>query len=342
MKHNIDPLIGQKSLFYEFVFEQDNLGSTRLEVERLRGLLQIMYGTFKTSMTAMRERLLHIKDDSATNRHAVESQFEKIAETWDKIKDETANREREVINRLTVDHELELNDIKKYLTAKDDEIESFKSERDIALAANARLAEAREAERIRHEEQFEALNVRIAELELAAISAAAEQKRAVNEAKEKLIREHKTEIESLRSRFKLMTTMERSPSDTSLEKIERPDCLDIVHVQMPANSRFSSLGASSPKSPTRGTDMYRQILADKEQQLDELRNREKVLSAENQQHKETIQQLADSDESATQLAALRSQLEAVHTEKLRVEKELAEERAKRTNMEKSVAVEKST
>lgn len=320
------------------------MGSTRLEVERLRGILQIMYGTFKASMTAMRERLRHIKDDSATYRHAAESQFEKIAETWDKIKDETANREREVINRLTVDHELELNDIKKYLTAKDDEIENFKSERDIALAANARLTETREAERIRHEEQFEALNVRIAELELSAISAAAEQKRAVNEAREKLIREHKTEIESLRSRFKLMTTMERSPSDTSLEQIERPDCLDIVHVQMPANanSRFSSLGASSPRSPTRGSDMYRQILADKEQQLDELRNREKVLSAENQQHKETIQQLADSDESAKQLAALQSQLEALHTEKLRVEKELADERAKRTTMEKSVAVEKPT
>lgn len=320
------------------------MGSTRLEVERLRGLLQIMYGTFKTSMTAMRERLRHIKNDSAIDRHAVESQFEKIAETWDKIKDETANREREVINRLTVDHELELNDIKKYLTARDDEIENYKSERDIALAANARMVEVQEAERIRQTVEITALNTRIAELELAAVSAAAEQKRAVNEAKEKLIREHKTEIESLRSRFKLMTTMDRSPSDTSLEKIERPDCLDIVHVQMPAiaTSRYSSLGASSPRSPTRGTDMYRQILADKEQQLDELRTREKILSDENQQHKETIQHLADSDDSAKKLAALQSQLDAMHTEKLRVEKELAEERAKRTIMEKSVAVERST
>lgn len=295
-------------------------------------------------MTAMRERLRHIKDDSAIDRHAVESQFEKIAETWDKIKDETANREREVIHRLTVDHELELNDIKKYLTSRDDEIEKLKSKLDIALAENTRLVEVQEAERNRQAKQLETLNVRIAELELAALSAAAEQKRAVNEAKEKLIRENKTDIESLRSRFKLMTTIERSPSDTSLEKIERPDCLDIVHVQMPAtaNSRFSSLGASSPRSPTRGTDMYRQILADKEQQLDELRSREQVLTAENQQHKETIQQLADSDESAKQLAALQSQLDALHAEKLKVEKELTEERAKRTNMEKSVAVEKPT
>lgn len=53
---------------------------------------------------------------------------------------------------------------------------------------------------------------------------AAEQEKvsAVAQAREQLIHEHKTELESLRCRFKLMTSMERSPSDSSLEKIERP------------------------------------------------------------------------------------------------------------------------
>lgn len=65
---------------------------------------------------------------------------------------------------------------------------------------------------------------------------AAEQQKvaAVAQAREQLIHEHKTELESLRCRFKLMTSMERSPSDSSLEKIERPtssasvaSCLDV-------------------------------------------------------------------------------------------------------------------
>ena len=52
---------------------------------------------------------------------------------------------------------------------------------------------------------------------------------AVKEMKEKLRHEYKNEMESLRCKFKLMTSMERSPSDTSLEKIERPDIIDIAY-----------------------------------------------------------------------------------------------------------------
>lgn len=52
--------------------------------------------------------------------------------------------------------------------------------------------------------------------------AEADKQRALKELSERLTHSYKTELEGLRSRFRLMatTSMERSPSDSSLEKIE--------------------------------------------------------------------------------------------------------------------------
>lgn len=314
----------------------------------MRGILQLMHTLFVQSMTAMRERLRTIKDDSLSNRAAVERHFEMVAETWDQMKDAAHKHDREVINRLTVDHELELNDIKKYLSAKDEEIDTIRSEVTAATERVDAIKADAELQRQEATATIADLQKRIVELEKQAAASVAERLRAVTEIRENMLRDHKTEIESLRSRFKLMTNMDRSPSDTSLERVERPDCLDIqhdlVHIQMPVGSaaanRFSSLGASSPRSPSKGQDMYRQILADKEQQLDELRERERMLAAENRQHKETIQQLAESDDMERQLTELRGSLDRVQMERGKLEKELSAERAKRVEMETSVAVDK--
>jgi RB1-inducible coiled-coil protein 1 len=52
--------------------------------------------------------------------------------------------------------------------------------------------------------------------------AEADKQRALKELSDRLTHSYKTELEGLRSRFRLMatTSMERSPSDSSLEKIE--------------------------------------------------------------------------------------------------------------------------
>lgn len=63
---------------------------------------------------------------------------------------------------------------------------------------------------------------RIQELEENLATAHSDQERIVKETTDKFQMEYKTELETIRSRFKLMaaSTMERSPSDSSLEKIE--------------------------------------------------------------------------------------------------------------------------
>ncbi|XP_032666874.1 RB1-inducible coiled-coil protein 1 isoform X2 [Odontomachus brunneus] len=72
---------------------------------------------------------------------------------------------------------------------------------------------------------------RIEELEKDLATARSDQERMVQEATDKFQLEYKTELETLRSRFKLMaaSTMERSPSDCSLEKIERADVIELAN-----------------------------------------------------------------------------------------------------------------
>lgn len=57
----------------------------------------------------------------------------------------------------------------------------------------------------------------------------------VKDQREQLAKEHKQEMEGLRARFRLAFNtaqgMERSPSDSSLEKIERPDSADPSHTE---------------------------------------------------------------------------------------------------------------
>lgn len=72
---------------------------------------------------------------------------------------------------------------------------------------------------------------RIQELEEKLAMVQVEHQKAIKEKTEKLQHECKTQLETIRSRFKLMaaSTMERSPSDSSLEKIERIDMIEIVN-----------------------------------------------------------------------------------------------------------------
>lgn len=303
-------------------------------MERLRGLLHAMHDVCRNAVGLLRDQLENIKKDSDSGKQSLEHQFEKIAESWDKIKDETQNREREAINRLTVDHELELNDIKKYLNTKIEEIDALTSEK-LQLAE---MHKSLVAEHQQHKEQvkqtLDDMANRIADMESQATQMLADKQKAVNEIRDKLNREHKTEIESLRCRFKLMTNMDRSPSDTSLEKIERPDAIEI-HGSIP---KFS-FGASSPRSPTSGQDMFKRILDEKERQLDTMRERLDVVLRENLRYKGTIQNLADSDDTGKQISMMRVQMDAMQLERQKLENELSAERSKR-DMEASVTVDR--
>lgn len=334
---------------------QENLGTTRLEVEKLKTILRTVYQLSQSSISFLREQLSAVRTESASNRAEFRSKLEAINRAWAAIQEEARNRERETIQQLTVDHELEMNDLRKSIHQKDDEMQSLRSDNSMIKASHIETVSKYESEKRELNVTVDEMKEVVRKLEQRLADVEVDRKKAIQEAVEQLEHKHKTEIESLRCRYKLMTSMDRSPSDTSLEKIEKPDMIDIAsHEQLLAQARedfnrekeraiktaieeerqrweSSTVTikpqpqqrsmASSPGTPTGSHDIYKRILEEKERQLDELRDKESVLIRENQRYKETIQSLTDPELGSNQLN-LKEQLEALEREKQQLSREL--------------------
>ncbi|XP_017874895.1 PREDICTED: RB1-inducible coiled-coil protein 1 isoform X1 [Drosophila arizonae] len=197
------------------------------------------------------------------------------------------------------------------------------------------------------------------------LSAEEDKVRAVAQAREQLIHEHKTELESLRCRFKLMTSMERSPSDSSLEKLERPTSsasvvsLDVE--QLLAQQRQDliaqreravseaieaeralwqqrELRSQNSESVMANVSILKDVLEDKERQLDMLREQNRLLTEESYQLKTRLEMLTNEDGNSW----LKEKIDYLSRDKCRLEEELNLERSKRIEMESSVAALRSS
>lgn len=310
------------------------------------------------SLHLLRQQLSDVKTTTQTERDCLRHQLQELTQTWSRIDEESKLHEREIIQRLTLDHELELNDIKKVLFNKDAEIETLRHENTDINEVLTEKQKLIDNENTSNEERKN----RIKTLENTIEQSIKEREKAVNEMRERLVHAHRTEIESLRCRFKLMTSMDNSPTtDSSLEKLERPNLIELVNhesilLQTKEDLKAEKAAAvriavdrerlrletqffssSSPKSPTSsGQDMYRRILDEKERQIDNLRERETMLAKENMKLKETIQAVADSEPAGDDISVIKMQLENMCRDKQKLLQDLESEKNKRIDMEKSV------
>lgn len=290
---------------------QENAGTAQLEIERLKSLLVAMAQLSRDSIELLREQLRGVKDNVNCDKKDLAAEFQRIDTMWTNLKEQNATNEREIINRLTVDHELELNDVRKLLGIKADEVAELKIENSKLLEKLANSELETETSKTRSSSEIDGLKARIAQLEEQLNNHDTEKTKAVNEIKDRLIREHKTEIESLRCRYKLMKNVDRTPSDTSLERIERPD-----------------LQASSPTS---SQSLYRRILDEKERQLDAANSQLDVFSKENDALKRTIQNLTEGDQLES-MDQMKVQIDALQKEKLKLRQKLHHERSRKIDL----------
>lgn len=353
--------LSEKATEMEVVLKQDaemitddNIANG-LEIDRLKKLIVLMNQASQESIKLMRSQISTIKEDATNEKHAIQSELDNLLRSWDELKSETKNHERELVQRLTVDHELEMNDLRQSLYVKDDEINTLKSEKTLLEIGIENAEEKLKDEKSKIEITVQELELKVRELERKISQQSTEREAAVKEIKEKLMSDHRNEIESLRCKFKLMTSMERSPSDTSLEKIERLDIIDIasheaIINQMKENfelqisvavknalekAKFNELTVqqSSPgKSPRESQEIFRRILDEKDRQLDQMRDREQYLMKETMRLKETIQSLTDIELNESQVSLFKEKLEAVQNEKNKLEKDLEKEKSKRSKL----------
>ncbi|XP_053694143.1 RB1-inducible coiled-coil protein 1 isoform X2 [Sabethes cyaneus] len=334
---------------------EENLGATRIEVERLKVLLRDVCQLSQSSIVVLREQLSALRSENAAHQTEFKVQLEAINRSWVDIQKAARNQERETVQQLTVDHELEMNDLRKSIHQKDDEIQSLRSDNSTMKANLIETVSKYESEKKELTDKIEEMKEVVCKLEKQLADVSVDRKKAIQEAIEQLEHKHKTDIESLRCRYKLMTSMDRSPSDTSLEKIEKPDMIDIAsHEQLLSqvredfnrekeraikiaieeerqrwelSSQQKSLAqpqrsiGSSPGTPTSSQDVFKRILEEKERQLDEMRDKESHLIKENQRYRETIQSLTDPELCSNQID-FKKQIELLEREKLQLTRDL--------------------
>lgn len=336
---------------FHFEFLQENLASTRLEVDRLKQLLVLMHQASNESLTLLKQQMHTLKDNTSRGKRDFQIEMDQLLNYLEILNIEKRNNERELVQRLTVDHELEMNDLKTSLYVKDDEIQTLKSELQLMELANNVINEKFNKEKEMWEKRHQELVAKVKDLEKKLSHNVSEREMAVKKIKDEMKSENKNEIESLRCKFKLMTSMERSPSEMSLEKIER-DVIDISnHEQIVSQmkedfeadkekavrmavERIKMLMETSSGSPSKSLNQetFRRILDEKDRQLDQMRERAEVLSKSNIRFQETIRSLTDVEINDSQMIECRDKLELVQKEKVRLERELDKERSKRVKL----------
>jgi RB1-inducible coiled-coil protein 1 len=302
-----------------------------LEVDRLKQLLIAMSRISRESVALLKQQILDLKACAMNESQMMKTQIDQIVKAYDDLKTETHNHERELIQRLTVDHELEMNDLSKKLYSKDDEIFTLKSEKEKCELEKSELQQ------------------RVEELEKKFLQQTHEKEAALKALKD----DHRNEIESLRCKFKLMTSSKTSPSESSLDRIDTIDISQHQTIIDDLKSKFEedmekavkeaiektrlsesskwSLTASMPhanspgKSPKDNQDILKRLLDERTRQLDEMREHVEMLKKESDRLKSVIQSITDESE----VTEYKDKLEELMHEKTKIERELEKEKTKR-------------
>lgn len=188
-----------------------------MESEKLRNLMSQMATLASEAITQLKDELNDLKDQLTTEKRYIDSHCCDVTEIWERLIKTSEIKEREALQRLTVDHELEQSDLKKVIQGRNEEIQSLRAENQCLERS---LIKNREDNRIQKEEYERLLQQNRINIEELKKRYEDEKERLVKETKDELQKKYKDEMDSLRSRFKLMSVKDRSPSDSSLEKIE--------------------------------------------------------------------------------------------------------------------------
>lgn len=383
-------------------------------------MMKAMKAVVHEALRSVRKELAVLRDRSSEGAAGLSKTTDQVREALSLYARECDRRLREREQELTVDHELEMADVKKMIENREEEICTLKRsviEKESELAEHERListmrqkleseqTEMRDLQTRLHQQLEEALEQaraekesavknanderfleiasltnsvtqcqkRIQELEKSLDTARSDQKKMVKEATEKLQMEYKSELQSIRSRFKLMTassTMESSPSD-STDKIEvssrnfilfflsfllllipllllfqRPDFIELAgHV-------LSTASQDAMKQEKRSIEDERtdcvaklvhdlrlatQVIEEKDREMEMFRRREVALTDECKRYKSTIRRLTESENFKGEPGLHKESSD----EQLEMSQSSLEEVAKNLETEKDLEVEVS-
>lgn len=293
----------------------------------------------RQELQLLRNELLELKNQVTVEKSEIVPNYEALSSSLQTLTYERNNHEQEIIQRLTTEHETEISYYKLSQEKKDEELKSLRTELSYLETAINHSDEETRALKEELVQVSQKYKEQIADLECRIEAAVVERDKIGKEVTERLTREHRTEIDNIRSRFRLMT-MERSPSDTSLERIERLDPKDEstlrqMKEQLEKQSKLEveeavtqeaqkwqkKLEEMQNKYEMMIQDVARRISEEKDKQIDVLREREANLNLECIKYKSTIQQLAECD-TQSEINELLQKVELLEKENTLLQSEL--------------------
>lgn len=170
-----------------------------------------------------------------------------------------------------------------------------------------------------------------------------ERDRCIKETTDLLARDHKVEMENLRARFKLVTTpaeVDRGDAEALKQKYEL-EKQKLISIEAEKWQKILDENIERMKREYNSerdaliSDVGKRISEEKDKQIEFLREREANLTLEVNKHKNTIQQLVQSESENGNSSQLRDKIDTLEQEKCQLEAELSMERSKRLNIQTS-------
>lgn len=244
-----------------------------MESEKLRNLISQMAVLAREAIRQLSEELCELKNKICEEKSLIMSHSSGILENWDKMVQSTEIRERETLQRLTVDHELEQSDLKKLIQGRNEEIQSLRAENQCLERSLIKYREESRLQKDEYERLLHQSKERHEELQKEVENFEVMKEKALRDCREELQKEYKAELESMRSRFKLMSLMERSPSDSSLEKIDH-NVIDLVNHNAVVEQLKRDFAADKDKAVNEAVDKERKIWESRlEQEIEQMKIR---------------------------------------------------------------------
>ncbi|XP_066593951.1 RB1-inducible coiled-coil protein 1 isoform X1 [Prorops nasuta] len=336
---------------------QENLSSAREEVERLQSILKTMKTVVYEALISLREELAVLKDRSNEDRSGLSEIIERVGQALSLYSNECDRCLQEKEHELSVDHQREMKDMKTLLLNRENEMNAMKrslDEKDVKLSEyeltitslgyrlDNTVSEMEELEQQMRDvhKQNQKLSEEVRGLSSKLISSknkidflednVAEYQRNHNklvmeaadkmamEATARLQQEYKTELETLRRKFKLMTasTLEKSPGDFPFEQtVERSSNVADASKQETFLAKLMwEMNEEKTEAVRRAVEEERQkwsekmeaemsrvmrLVGDKEVQVEECIVRETTLLEECERYKKSIKEFMEHSEDLT-------------------------------------------
>ncbi|KAL1494677.1 hypothetical protein ABEB36_010242 [Hypothenemus hampei] len=298
---------------------EDNLQISKSEHDQLKTTFLNLSALTKSATKDLRTDLDNFKEQFTNDSRWFSKQYVDLGSSWTTLLLEVEKNEKEICEIMKKENNdiqnRYLNDIMK----KDNDLTQLQQDK---LIMEDRIKETCKQLNLLEEKlskQNEISTKKVEDLLQQLHEKDLEKEKCLKELSENLKLEHRAELDNIKSRFKLMT-MEKSPSLTSLEKEKSSDFSSLpshtsLLVQMTENfeldkeravaeerQHWEQLFEERMKEMQQkfeldkvlwSQDLAKQLLEDKEKQIDILREREKNLTLEIIKHKTTIQQLTE-------------------------------------------------